>query len=125
MNAVFGKTIENLGNRVNVKICRTKEELLQAVSKKSYKRQIIINSEMVIVTLGKPMVYYNKPFYIGFSILDISKLIMYDYYYNVLRQYYKNYKHLQLIYSDTDSLILKIKTHNLLEDLRQLSHTYL
>ena len=124
VNAVYGKTIECLANRVNVKICRTKEELLQAVSKKTYKSQVIINNEMVIVTMRKPVVYYNTPYYIGFSVLDISKFIMYQYYYKVLRQYYKNYKQLQLLYSDTDSFILKIKTNDLIHDLKRLSHTF-
>ena len=78
------KTIENVWDRETVKICRSKEELLQSVSKKTYKRQAIVNEDMVIVAHKKLVVYYNKPFYIGFSILDISKYIMYDYYYNIL-----------------------------------------
>mgnify|MGYP007092487997 CR=1 FL=1 len=77
---MYGKTIENLSDRESIKICRSKEELLQAVSKKVYKRQIIVNEELVIVMHRKEMVYYDKPYYIGFSILDISKYIMYYYY---------------------------------------------
>lgn len=121
---MYGKTIENLWDRDTVKICRSKEELLQAVSKKIYKRQIIINEDLVIVMQHKDLVYYNKPYYIGFSILDISKYIMYQYYYNVLRKYFGNYENLQLLYSDTDSFILKIKTDNLLDDLRNLNQTF-
>ena len=109
INAVYGKTIENVWDRETVKICRSKEELLQSVSKKTYKRQVIVNEDMVIVAHKKLVVYYNKPFYIGFSILDISKYIMYDYYYNVLRKYFIEYRKVQLLYSDTDSFILKIK----------------
>lgn len=124
VNAVYGKTIENLWDRETVKICRSKEELLQAVSKKVYKRQTIINEELVIVMHGKSLVYYDKPYYIGFSILEISKYIMYYYYYNVLRKYFGNYTDLQVLYSDTDSYILKIKTPNLEEDLRNLKQTF-
>ena len=124
VNSVYGKTIENLSKRDSVKICRTKEELLQEVSKKRYKRQIIVNEEMVIVTHRKTMIYCNKPFYIGFSILDISKYIMYDYFYNVLRKYYKNHHDLQLLYSDTDSFILKIISDDLISDLKDLSSTF-
>ena len=121
VNAVYGKTIENLLKRFHVKICRSKEELLQAVSKKTYKRQIIVNEELVIVTQEKPIVLINKPYYIGFSILDISKYIMYDYFYNILGPYFGNYKDVQLLYSDTDSLILKIKSNDLISDLKYLS----
>jgi len=124
VNSVYGKTIENLSKRDSVKICRTKEELLQEVSKSTYKRQIIVNEEMVIVTHRKTMIYCNKPFYIGFSILDISKYIMYDYFYNVLRKYYKNHHDLQLLYSDTDSLVLKILSDDLIADLKDLSSTF-
>ena len=69
----------------------------------------------------KEIVYYDKPYYIGFSILDISKYIMYHYYYNVLRKYFDNHSNLQVLYSDTDSFILKIKTNNLIDDLRNLN----
>ena len=91
INAVYGKTIENVWDRETVKICRSKEELLQSVSKKTYKRQVIINEDMVIVAHNKLFVYYNKPFYIAFSILDISKCIMHDYYYHALRKYFIGY----------------------------------
>ena len=121
---MYGKTIENLWDRESVKICRSKEELLLAVSRKVYKRQIIINEDLVIVMHHKDLVYYDKPYYIGFSILDISKYIMYYYYYNVLRRYFGDDENLQLLYSDTDSFILKIKTNNLLQDLRNLKQTF-
>ena len=120
---MYGKTIENVWDRDNVKICRSKKDLLQAVSKKCYKRQIIINEDLVIVTQHKFMVYCDKPYYIGFSILEISKYLMYYYYYCVLRKYFVNYENVQLLYSDTDSYILKIKTDNLISDLRNLKQT--
>ena len=124
INAVYGKTIENVWDRETVKICRSKEELLQSVSKKTYKRQVIVNEDMVIVAHKKLVVYYNKPFYIGFSVLNISKYIMYDYYYNVLRKYFIEYRKVQLLYSDTDSFILKIKSSDIHQDLENLSPTF-
>ena len=124
INAVYGKTIENVWDRETVKICRSKEELLQSVSKKIYKRQVIVNEDMAIVAHKKLVVYYNKPFRKGFSILDISKYIMDDYYYNVLRKYFKHYRKVQLLYSDTDSFILKIKSSDIHQDLEHLSPTF-
>ena len=123
VNAVYGKTIERLEDRECVKICRSKEELLQAVSKTDYKRQIIINEELVIVCSRRSLVYYDKPYYIGFSILEISRYVMYNYFYNVLRKYFVDPKKLQVLYSDTDSYILKILTNNLIEDLKNLKPT--
>ena len=78
---------------------------------------------MVLVMQHKSVIYYDKPYYLGFSILDISKFIMYDYFYNVLRQYFGHYENLQLLYSDTDSFILKVKSHNLINDLINLKPT--
>ena len=121
---MYGKTIENLSDRESVRICRSKQELLQSVSKKTFKRQVIVNEDMVIVAHKKLTVFYNKPYYIGFSILDISKYIMYDYYYNVLRKYFVDYTSVQLLYSDTDSFVLKIKTNDLLQDLENLAPTF-
>ena len=123
VNAVYGKTIERVENREIVKICRNKEDLLQAVSKPDYKRQIIVNEELVIVCSRRSLVYYDKPYYIGFSILEVSRYIMYNYFYNVLRKYFVDHKKLQLLYSDTDSLILKIVTNNLIDDLKNLKPT--
>ena len=71
----------------------------------------------------KACVFYNKPYFIGFSILDISKYIMYDYFYNVLRKYYPKPGTLELLYSDTDSLVLKIRTKDLIYDLKCLGST--
>lgn len=124
VNAVYGKTIENLWDRESIKICRSKEELLQTVSKNTYKRQIIINEDLVLVAQHKSIVYYDKPYYIGFAILEISKYIMYMYFYNVLRKYYGNHRNLQVLYSDTDSFILKVTTQDLSKDLKNLKQTF-
>ena len=119
----LGKTIESLENRDSVKVCRTKHEYLLEVSKQTFKRRIIIAPDLVLVTHKKACVFYNKPYFIGFSILDISKYIMYDYFYNVLRKYYPKPGTLELLYSDTDSLVLKIRTKDLIYDLKCLGST--
>ena len=62
VNAVYGKTIENVWDRKSVKICRSTGELLQAVSKKIYKRQIIFNEDLVILAHKKSMVYCDQPY---------------------------------------------------------------
>ena len=82
---VYGKTIENVLDRDITKICRTKEQFLQHVTRTNYKQHVIINDELVIVFLKQTYVYFNKPFYIGFSILEISKTLMTDFWYLVLK----------------------------------------
>ena len=103
---VYGKTIENVLDRDITKICRTKEQFLQHVTRTNYKQHIIINDELVIVFLKQTYVYFNKPFYIGFSILKISKTLMTDFWYLVLKKYYG--KDVTCLYSHTDSFIIKV-----------------
>ena len=133
VNAVYGKTIENVFDRDIAKICRKKEHLLQHVTRGNYKRHVIINEDLVVVFLRQNFVYFNKPYYIGriqiqhdlfeifyvnfhhsiisffigFSILDISKTLMVDFWYLVLKKFYSN--DISLLYSDTDSFIIRVR----------------
>ena len=92
--------------------------------KKTFKREIIVNTDLVIVTHKKSCVFYNKPFYVGYTILELSKMIMYSFYYKVLKTYYTDPGSLRLLYSDTDSLLLSIETSDLLKDLRVLEGVF-
>ncbi len=67
------------------------------------------------IHLKKESIEMDKPIYIGTSILDLSKLFMYDYYYNNLKLKYKD--NVSLLYMDTDSFILEIKTSDVYEDM--------
>jgi len=96
------------------------EQFTTLVRNPCYERHIIVNENVCIVVLNNPEATVLKPYYIGFSILEISKFIMYDFYYNILQKYF-GYDGIQLLYSDTDSLALNIKTYNILDDLKNLS----
>lgn len=119
VNSVYGKTIESLNNRKQVKIVSNPKEFTKLVSRPNYDRHIIINKDLTIVLMNPEFVKVDKPYYIGFSILEISKYIMYDFFYNVLRPYFGD-DGVDLLYSDTDSLAINIKTTNLLFDLQNL-----
>jgi len=119
VNSVYGKTIESLNNRKQVKIVNNPSEFTKLISRPNYDRHIIINKDLAIVLFNPESVRVDKPYYIGFSILEISKYIMYDFFYNVLRPYFGD-DGVDLLYSDTDSLAIKIKTRNLLFDLQNL-----
>ena len=125
MYSIFsGKTIESVENRDSVRICRTKKEYIQEITKKTFKREIIVNTDMVIVTHKKSCVFHNKPFYVGYSILELSKMVMYSFYYKVLKSYYPEPDSLRLVYSDTDSLLLSSETSDLLGDLKALEEVF-
>ena len=68
--------------------------------------------------MKKTEIVFNKPIYIGMSILDTSKICMYDFYYNVMKNGYND--KLKLLYMDTDSLIMEIKTKDFCNDIKSM-----
>lgn len=119
VNSVYGKTIESITNKKQVRICRDQKSFSRICSKPNYERHIIINENLVIAILSSESVIIDKPYYIGFSILEISKFIMYDFFYNILRPFFGD-KGVTLLYSDTDSLAINIKTCDVVKDLKML-----
>ncbi|XP_039288595.1 uncharacterized protein LOC120352398 isoform X1 [Nilaparvata lugens] len=101
-NAVFRKTMENVRNRIEVKL--GDEESSYKFSKKSnFKGFKIFDKDCVATHFYKQKVKFNKPIYIGFSDLDLSKLLMYQFYYDKIKKYDPD---LNLLYMDTDSFFL-------------------
>ena len=75
-NATFGKTMEQMRHRVNIRLIADENKLTKAVSKISFRQSEIINSELVMVRAARTKVKLNKPIAVGFAILEISKLII-------------------------------------------------
>ena len=115
-NSVFGKTMENIRNRVDVKLVNTEEKLKKLVAKPNLKSPPKIFSEnLVSVHMKKTSLTMNKPVYLGMCILDLSKTIMYDFYYNYLKEKYGDKA--KLLFSDTDSLMCEIQTEDFYKDI--------
>ena len=116
---VFGKTLENVRKRVNVKLLRSDEEekILKLVAKPTFAQQVIFNEHLVGIQNHKEKVLLNKPIYVGMSVLDLSKHLMYDFYYNTLKARYGD--KIRLLYTDTDSLIVHVQTDDLYKDMAQ------
>ena len=121
---VFGKTMENVRKRVNVKIVRSDEEekILKLVAKPTFARQEIFNEHLVGIQNRKERVLLNKPIYVGMSVLDLSKWLMYDFYYNKLKKTYG--KDVKLCYTDTDSVIIQVDTNDLYKDMLKHADLY-
>ena len=115
-NSVFGKAMENLRNRVDVKLVNTKERLRKLVAKPNLKRPPKILSEnLVSVHMSKTRLLMNKPIYLGMCILDLSKTIMYDFHYNYIKSKYEDKA--KLLFTDTDSLMYEIETEDFYRDI--------
>ncbi len=84
-NYVFGKTMENLRKRVNIKLVTDKKALDKLTSKPTFKSLKIFNENLVAVDLIQEKLFLDKPVYVGMSILELSKTLMYDFHYNFIK----------------------------------------
>ena len=82
INSVYGKTMENLRKRINVRLVNNARDYKKYVSKPMFVSQKIINKDLVAIHEIKLFLTLDKPIYVGFSIPDLIKLLMYDFYYN-------------------------------------------
>ena len=123
-NSVFGKTMENLRKRVDVKLVRSSEEdkLRKLIAKPSFNRSMIFDDDLAAVHMNKTRLVLDRPVYVGMSILDLSKHLMYDWYYNHLKAQYG--ERAQLLYTDTDSLVLEIQTEDVHADMKRHQEEY-
>ena len=116
-NSVFGKTMENLRKRVDVRLVTDKEKLLKLASKPSYVSSKIFNENLVAVHKIKETLTMNRPAFVGACILDSSKTFMYDFHYNYIK--YKYGDKAKLLFTDTDSLTYEIETPDAYADFIQ------
>ena len=105
-NAVFGKTMENIRKHRDIKLVTTDTKRNKLVSEPNYH---------TIIEMNKTKVKMNKPIYLGLSILDISKILMYEFWYDYMKPKYGN--DVKLCYMDTDSFIMNIKMNDFYKDI--------
>lgn len=105
-NCVYGKTIQNNRNYIEVKLHNNRESLMKLVSHFTYKSFSIITNNLVQTNHFPDKIEHKRPIYVGFTILELSKHFMFDFYYNILK---KNLPcKLELGMSDTDSFLFKV-----------------
>ena len=107
-NAVNGKTMENLRKRINVKLVSNKRGYLKQTSKLNYMSQNIFDSNLLAICKSKVTLTLNKLPCVGLCILDLSKILMYEFCYDHIKSKYENNS--VLLFTDTDSLMYEIKT---------------
>ena len=112
-NAVYGKILENVRNRVNVYITNDEKQKKRLTNQPHCKHSTHFNENLAAVHMGKIEVRLNKPVYCGASILDLSKHLMFNFHYEYAK---KKWKGLKVLYTDTDSLIYDIPTEDVFVD---------
>ena len=112
-NAVYGKTLENVRNRVNVYITNYENQKRRLTTQPHFKHTTHFNENLAAVHMGKTQVRLNKPVYCGASILDLSKYHMFKFHYEYAKPKWKGIK---VLYTDTDSLIYDIPSEDVFAD---------
>ena len=107
-NAVFGKTMENIGKHRNIKLVTADKKRNKLVSEPNYHTINYISEDLSIIEMNKTKVKMNKPIYLGLSILNISKILIYEFWYDYMKPKYGN--DVKLCYMDTDNFVMNIKT---------------
>lgn len=114
-NSVFGKTMENVRKRVEIRLISNED---QAMRVKNLKRFTIFDDNLVAVHIQKQKVRLNKPMYLGQTILDQSKLLMYNFHYNFMLKKVER-ENIDLLFTDTDSLCYHIRNQDIFEIMKQ------
>ena len=114
-NSVFGKTMENIRNRVDIKLVNNKKRAEKLSAKPNYKHCNIFSEDLVAIHMKKTKLDFDKPVYLGMCILDLSKTLMYDFHYNYIKKKYGDKA--KLLLTDTDSLMYEIQTEDFYKDI--------
>ena len=109
-NAVFGKTMENIQNRVDIELINSEEKARKLHSKVNFDKRTIFSDYLVAVHMHKTKIKLNKPIYLGMSILDISKTLMFKFHCKYIKKKFGDKA--ELLLTDTDSLIYLIKNYD-------------
>ena len=118
-NAVFGKTMENVRNRVDVKLLTHWEGRYGAevmIAKPNFHSRSVFSENLIAVELRKLEVKFNKPIYVGMCILDISKICLYEFHHEYMFPLHA--QNCKILYTDTDSLIYHIRCDDIYETMK-------
>ena len=114
-NSVFGKTMENVRKHSAIKLVTKDKRRNQLASEPNYHTPKYFSENVMAIEMKKTKVKMNKPIYLGMSILDISKTLMYEFWYDYIKPKYQD--RAKLCYMDTDSFVIHIKTEDFYEDI--------
>ena len=114
-NSVFGKTMENVRSRKDIKLVSNKDKARKYAAKPNFHHLKIFSENLVAMHMKRTTLTFNKPVYLGLSILDLSKAIMYEFHYDYIKPKYND--RVNLLYTDTDSLMYEIETEDFYKDI--------
>lgn len=120
-NSACGRCLLNVRKHKNFTLITNEAQAKKYICKPTFKQYAIFNEDLVGILYNKTVIRLNKPIYAEMVTLEISKLMMYEYFYNVLKPKYG--PNMTLCMTDTNSLLLHLRTKNLNSDLLSLIDT--
>lgn len=124
-NAVFGKTMENVRNHIDIRLVTKWEGRYGAnalIAKPSFHRGTIFSENFMAIEMRKLLIKFNKPIYVGMSILDISKTRVYDFHHSYMLNEFGD--RCKLMYTDTDSLLYEIRCDDIYQLIKRDAHKF-
>ena len=113
-NSVFGKTMDNIRKHRDIKLVTTDKERSKLVSEPNFHTMNLISEDLSIIEMKKTKIKMNKPIYLGLLILEISKILMYEFWCDYMKPKYND--NVRLCYMDTDSFVMNI-TNDFYKDI--------
>ena len=108
-NVVYGKTLENIRKRVNIRLVNEKERARKLACLPNFKHCTIFDEDLAAFHMKKTKIVFDKPIYTGMTILEFSKILMFNFFRNYVCTKWKD---LKVLMTDTDSLLMEIKTED-------------
>ena len=122
-NSIYGKTFEDPGKRAALKFINGVDQYYKIVSKTGFNGSVFQQDDFMIAKVLYESITYEKPLYLGATITEYAKYLMFDFYYNVLLDYYDETR-VKLLFTDTDSLMLEIQTEDIFADIKEINDKY-
>ena len=120
-NSAFGKTMENIRKRTDIKLATTEEQVEKYIYKPNYVHRTTFSDNLVAIHMARTKLYFNKPVYLGMCILDLSKTLMYEFHYEYIKSKYGDKA--KLLFTDTDSLKYLIETEDFYKNISPDVHS--
>ena len=114
--AVFGKTMENVRKHRHIKLVTRKKRRNYLLSKPNYDTTKFFTENLYVLEMKKEIVM-DIPVHLGLSILELSKMLMYEFWYDYVKPKYG--EKAKLCFMDTDSFIVYIKTNDIYKDIAE------
>lgn len=124
-NAVYGKFLENCRRYRDIRLVTRWESRYGAkslISRPNFHNCNVIDENLAVIELNKTSILFNKPIYVGFTILDLAKAHLYDFQYNFIKKNFNT--NARLMYTDTDSLIYNFINLDIYEIIKQNVHLF-